>query len=469
MRPFSILLAGAVTLALYLGVFERDRVLAFATGEVGAFDGMALPASAAEPEAPPAEAEAPAAEAAAPPPEPERRVSVIALRSRAEPIESAVIVRGQTEAVREVDLLAETSGTIVSTPLRRGAKVEEDEVLCRLDPGTREDNLAEAESRLNEARARLPEAEARVPEARGRLAEARARIAEAESGVAVARSQLVAAEIDQNAASRLGQEGFASQTRVATSDAALESARAGVVSAEAAVEGAEAGVIAAEAGIEGALAQVEGARAGIRSAEAGVAAARREIARLEIRAPFAGLLETDTAELGALLQPGGHCATVIQLDEIRLVGFVPETALSDVRLGAPAGARLATGETVRGRITFVGRSADPETRTFRVEVAIPNPDLAISDGQTVEMVISGPGGTAHLVPQSALTLDDEGQLGLRLAEDGTARFAPVELLRDTREGVYVGGLPAEAEIIVTGQEYVSDGVALDVTYRERGT
>ena len=462
MRPISILLAVIVAIVLYLGVFERERLLGFAAGEEGAFEGMALPGADSEAAAP---AQA-AAATVAPDPEPVRRVSVVALRSQAEPIDSVVVVRGQTEAVREVDLRAETTGQIVSTPLRRGAAVEAGDVLCRLDPGTREDNLAEARSRLSEARARLPEAEAGLPEARGRLAEARARVAEATARVAEAKAQLVAAQIDQNAATRLGQDGFASQTRVATSDAALESARAGVVGAEAGVEGAEAGITAAEAGIESAVAQIEGARAGIQSAEASVAAAQREISRLEIAAPFGGLLETDTAELGALLQPGSLCATVIQLDEVRLVGFVPETALSDVVMGARAGARLATGETVTGRVTFVGRSADPETRTFRVEVAIPNADLAISDGQTVEIIISGPGGTAHLVPQSALTLDDEGRLGLRVAEDGVARFAVVEVLRDSRRGVYVGGLPDTAEIIVTGQEYVSDGVAVDVTYRE---
>ena len=44
-------------------------------------------------------------------------------------------------------------------------------------------------------------------------------------------------------------------------------------------------------------------------------------------APFAGLLETDTAELGALLQTGSPCATIIQLDPIKFVGFVPEAEL----------------------------------------------------------------------------------------------------------------------------------------------
>ena len=126
------------------------------------------------------------------------------------------------------------------------------------------------------------------------------------------------------------------------------------------------------AGIQSAKSGVESAKAGIQSAEAGVAAANKEIERLEIRAPFAGLLESDAAELGSLLQPGGLCATIIQLDPIKLVGFVPETDVDKVKLGAPAGARLATDRTTSGTVSFLGRTADPNTRTFRVEVQVPN-------------------------------------------------------------------------------------------------
>ena len=460
MRFVSILIALVVAVALYGLVVERDRVMSFAGVEpdAAAEGARAEDVSDASEPTDVATAAGAAAQGAG--------VAVVAIRSEARPVEDITMVRGETAAIRSVDLRAETSGTIVSEPLRRGARVEEGDVLCRLDPGTREDTLVEADARLSEAQARLPEARARVPEAEARLAEAKARVAEGEARVLESEARLQEAEINFNASSRLRQSGNASDTRVANSEAALESARAGVVSAKASLDGIKAQIAAAEAGVESAAAQVEGALAGIRSAEAGVASARREIERLEIHAPFGGILETDTAELGALLQPGGTCATVIELDKIRLVGFLPETALSKVREGAPARARLATGEEVEGTVTFLSRSADPQTRTFRVEVEIPNSDLAIRDGQTVEMVIAVPGGAAHLVPQSALTLDDEGRLGLRLAQNGVATFAPVGIVRDTREGTLVTGLPDQAEIIVVGQEYVAEGVPVDVTYRE---
>ena len=71
------------------------------------------------------------------------------------------------------------------------------------------------------------------------------------------------------------------------------------------------------------------------------------------------------------------------------------------------------------------------------------------------------------MPQSALTLNDEGNLGLRLVGAGDiATFQEVDLLRDTIEGVWLAGLPDEVAVIVVGQEYVNDGVKVAPTYRE---
>ncbi len=444
MRLMPLLTAALVSAVLYLLVLERDRLLAFAQID---------PAS-----------DAPMAEADAPEPE---VVRVVALRSEARMVDSAVILRGRTEAARQVDVRAETSGQVISEPLRKGSFVEAGDLLCELDPGTRQSSLDEARARLEEATARLPEARARIPEAEARRAEATARLAEAEAALASARARLEEARINQNAAARLGQDGFASETRVASAEAALESARAGVTSAQALVESARAGIVGAGAGVEGAQAAVQSAQAGIRSAEAAVAAAERELQRLTITAPFAGLLETDTAELGSLLQPGSPCATVIQLDPIKLVGFAPEAEVGKIEVGAMAGARLASGQEVRGAVTFLSRAADEATRTFRVEVTVDNADLAIRDGQTAEIVVASDGQSAHLIPQSALTLDDEGVLGVRtITEDNRAGFVPVEVIRDTVRGIWVSGLPQTADLIVIGQEFLTDGVTVEPTFRE---
>lgn len=410
MRLFPILTAIVVVGVLFLLVFQRDTLLSFSGAET----------EQAEPEV--IEAVVDRDEDA-----PQQAVSVVAMRSTATSIDGAVILRGRTEAARQVDMRAETNGQVISDPLRAGATVAEGDLLCRLDPGTRQIALSEAEAGLREAITRLPEAEARLAEARARLAEA---------------------EINNNAASRLSEGGFASETRVAQATASVEAARAGVQSA---------------------VSGVESARSLIQSAEARVASANNQLDQLEVRAPFGGILETDSAELGSLMQPGALCATIIQLDPMKMVGFVPETMVDRVEVGALAGARLASGREVVGRVTFLSRSADPTTRTFRVDVEVPNTDLSISDGQTAEIGIQADGDIAHLLPQSSLTLNDEGDLGVRLVVDNTATFAPVQVLRDTIEGIWVGGLDSSVDVIVVGQEFVTDGVPVEATYREETT
>jgi multidrug efflux system membrane fusion protein len=98
---------------------------------------------------------------------------------------------------------------------------------------------------------------------------------------------------------------------------------------------------------------------------------------------------------------------------------------------------------------------------------VPNTDLKIRDGQTAEIIVAADGASAHLLPQSALTLNDDGDLGVRFVDDNSlAQFAKLTLLRDTSEGVWVSGLPETVNVITVGQEYVVDGVPVLPTYEE---
>jgi multidrug efflux system membrane fusion protein len=408
MRIFPVLAAALFAVILYMAIIERPALLSFF--------GVDASEAALDPEA-----DANAAEVL-----PDTRVKVVTQLLIAQNIDGAVLLRGQTAAVRQVDVRSETTAIVVSEPLRKGAQIEKDQIMCRLDVGTRQATMAQYRAQLSEAESRVPESEARVKEARARLEEAK---------------------INQNASSRLNADGFASATRLASSDAE-------VASAEATVSSAQSGLRAARSGIE--------------AAQAEVAISETELDRLIIKAPFSGLLESDTAELGSLLQAGALCGTIIQLDPVKLVGFVPETDVNRVHVGALAGARLAAGNVqVQGNVTFLSRSADPSTRTFLVEIEVPNPDSKIRDGQTAEILIASDGANAHLAPQSALTLNDEGALGLRLVDaNNIVDFVAVELVRDTAEGVWVTGLPEKANVIVVGQEYVIEGVEVAPTQRE---
>ncbi|MEX2520278.1 MAG: efflux RND transporter periplasmic adaptor subunit [Paracoccaceae bacterium] len=240
-----------------------------------------------------------------------------------------------------------------------------------------------------------------------------------------ARSRLTEAKQNFEAADQLAKKGFTSETRANAMVAELEQARARVFRAE------------------------------------------LDISRLTVAAPFDGLLETDTAELGSLLQNGTTCASLIALDPIKLIAYAPERSVDQLKVGAEVAARLITGREITGRITFVSRAADRDTRTYLMEAEAPNADMTIRDGMTTEIDVSLEARLAHLTPQTALTLDNDGALGVRLSVNGVARFTPVTVLRDEPRGVWLDGLPQEAEIIVVGQEFVIDGQALKVDYLNR--
>jgi len=258
-----------------------------------------------------------------------------------------------------------------------------------------------------------------------------AHLAEAEARLSEAGARLAEAEITFATTERLAEGGFGAQNRLATAEAGLQAARAGVEAARAGVEGA-----------------------------------RTEMERLVISAPFAGLLESDSAERGSLMAAGGLCATVIQLDPMLVVGHAAEAQIDRLALGAMAGARLSNGRDVVGQVSFLARAGDPATRTFRVELTVPNPDMAIREGLSADMLIAATATRGHLVPGSALTINDDGALGLRLVDaDSRTFFQPVQVLRDAPQGFWVTGLPVEADVVVVGQEYVTDGVEVRVTRR----
>lgn len=309
-------------------------------------------------------------------------VSVLVQKSVAQPVTSGIVLRGQTQAFREIIVLAETSGKVISKPLRKGTLVSEGRILCELEIGTKAAVLAEAKARFEEAKA------------------------------------------NNKGSQSLVLKGIISETAVFSREAAVE---------------------AAQANMDRAI---------------------REMENLQITAPFSGLLESDTAELGSYMQEGAACATVLQLNPMKLVGFATEQQVTRITVDAIAGAKLLSGRDVTGKVTFVSRRADDVTRTFRVEVTIPNDDNGLRDGSTADIFIALSGEKGHFLPQSALTLNGDGVLGMRAVYEGKAMFIPIEIIRDNVDGIWVSGLPDEIDIIVVGQEYVTDGREVDVTFKE---
>ena len=199
-------------------------------------------------------------------------------------------------------------------------------------------------------------------------------------------------------------------------------------------------------------------RADKAAAEAMLRQAEAAADRLNLRAPFAGVVDTVDVELGEWVQIGTPIATLLALDPIVVTAEISEIDIGFVKQGDEAAVRLVTGKVVEGKVRHVASDASPTTRTYPVEVAIPNPDRAVPSGMTAEVSLYTSPERAVKVPRSVITLSDEGELGLRIVgPDNIANFASVELIDDTPEGLVLTGVPEGARIIVSGQDLVRDG------------
>ncbi|MEM0905962.1 MAG: efflux RND transporter periplasmic adaptor subunit [Pseudomonadota bacterium] len=300
------------------------------------------------------------------------RVRVRTIRS--ETREQTLTMRGRTRADALVTVAAETTGRVHERLVSRGSTVEAGDVLCRLDRGVREAELAKAEA------------------------------------------EAAKAQLEFDAASKLQGRGFESQTRVAATRASLD------------------------------------------AANAAVAAAKRELEHTIVRAPISGNVQEPLAEVGNVLSVGGICATIVDADPIVVTGQVTERDVSKIAHGARVDIELVTGESVEGAVSYISRTGREETRTFTVEVRIPNDRLTLRAGVTAEAFIPLDPVVAHRLSPGVLTLSDAGRIGVRtVSQTGMVAFIPVKIAGQDADGFWVTGLPSEVTVITVGQDYVVDG------------
>jgi membrane fusion protein, multidrug efflux system len=203
--------------------------------------------------------------------------------------------------------------------------------------------------------------------------------------------------------------------------------------------------------------QVAASEAALEAARAQLRTMQIQLANTQIKAPFDGIADNRFVEVGDYMRVGDKCATVIAPEPFLAVGDVSEDDVSKIETGGPASASLVTGETIEGKIRFVADRADPTTRTFRVEVELPNPDGKLRDGVSTDIRIPVAHVKADKISPGILVLDDNGVVGVRTVEHGLVKFRPVKIISDAPDGMWIAGLPDPVTVITVGQEFVSDG------------
>ncbi len=396
-----------------------------ASGMLGGGSGAPEAAAVAEAASSPGDAPAAAVEAGAATP---IISSVMVENSK---VRRSVRASGVTQPKAIVTLSAEIGGTARKVPVSEGRQVEAGDVLVVIDTSTLPARIEAAKAEIAAATTALDSATA---QSRGTYAEQRAA---AEANLDVAKQRL---EIGQ----KLAKQNFSAPVELAQLKANYENARMTLAKID----------LAKNLRSEVDIAQN---RARLATAKSNLAVLRDQLAKSTIKAPAAGWLETMHLEQGEQISAGAPAATILDMDELKIVVAVPQTNIGEVEIGDPVNVNVAGAGMRRGAVTKIASISSSTTRTFDVEVTVPNPGRELRAGMTVEASIDVGFQPAFGMSPAHLSVAGDGSLTAKIDDGGTVRVVPVELVRSGVEQVFVSGLADGATLLTFGQAFVNAG------------
>ena len=365
-----------------------------------------------------------------------------------QPEDSAIELSGRIEGY-ESDIGAKVAGRVEKITVREGDRVQENQVIAKLDDDELQAQLRGAEAKLQSARqeanqARLQidavrsqmrevrlsrqqaeqQAQGRIEEAQANLSSALAKLEEAKAQKQETQAQLRLAKVDRDRYKNLVEQGVVpqqqfdqAQTEVETTEAALQARQAAVNAAQRQVNVARGSLRQAQttsfnpeirtAKLEGLQKQLEQARSQLSAAQSNIASAqatkeeiKARLDDLDIISPIDGVVLDRIAEPGEVLSAGKIIVSVLDLDDVYLRGYIREGLIGKVRVGQPAQVYLdsnpdqpinATVSAIDSEASFTPENIyfkrDRVTQVFGVKLALDNPQGFAKPGMPADAEI----------------------------------------------------------------------------------
>ncbi len=306
------------------------------------------------------------------------------------PGEGFVSGNGRIEAT-EIDVASKFAGRVAEITVREGDFVTEGQTLARMQIDTLEAQRAEARAGHQEALHAVAAAKAQISLRQSDVLAVQAQVAQREAELDAAQRRLARSDT-------LSREGAASQQEV-------DDDRARTRSAQAALAATRAQVVAAQAAVESAKAQQTGAESRVAAVQASIDRIEADIADSALKAPRDGRVQVRVAQPGEVIGAGGRVLNLLDLSDVYMTFFVPETVAGRVALGSEVRIVVdaAAQAVIPARVSFVASQAQFTPKTvetaserqklmFRVRAQIP-PELL---RQYLTQVKTGVPGVAWL-------------------------------------------------------------------------
>ncbi|UNM06015.1 MAG: efflux RND transporter periplasmic adaptor subunit [Holosporaceae bacterium] len=208
----------------------------------------------------------------------------------------------------------------------------------------------------------------------------------------------------------------------------------------------------------------------LQSANLGLRKAELNHARLNVKAPFDGIVNKVFVEPNTILSDsmiGLNLCRIVTLSPLYVTIEVPERAYEQLKSLKTVYVRLTDNREVEGTLVFVSSVANEKTKTFKAKIQIDNSDLVLPAGMSVSVVLPLSFSNIHELAPSIITLSREGAAGVMAIVSGKAQFMPVKIVRATKQAFFVTGLPTRLRVITLGQNAIQDGT--DVRYDDTST
>jgi len=342
-------------------------------------------------------------------------------------IDQSIELQGQTTHNKKIDVKSETTGNIISITFKRGDRVSKGDELIRISIENREELLNSAKKDLERL---YKELELNEKNKVNRLSQ---------------NKELIKLyEIEFASAKQLIDKGLSSKSKLSLASFNLANARSDR-------EDIMINFVSKQSSIG---AQIANVKSQLKNIEL-------DISNTFINAPFSGIISDKMIEESEYITPGNPMFTIIDLNPIKIQGYLSEFDVNKVNLGTKAIIENTNGVKKNGIISFISPSAETSTRTFEITIEADNSNLSFKSGITTKITIAGSELKAHKIPPSILTLQDDGTVGVKAVnEENIVVFFPTTSVKDTIDGIWVSGLPDKVNLIVTGQEYVAVGESI---------
>ena len=339
-------------------------------------------------------------------------------------IDQSIELQGQTTHNKKIDVKSETTGNITNISFNRGDKVSKGDNLITISIENRNELLNSAKKDLERLNKEL---ELNEKNKINRLSQ---------------NKELIKLyEIEFASAKQLIDKGLSSKSKLSLASFNLANARADQEDIMINFESQQSSIEAQIASFKSQLKNIE-----------------LDIQNTLINAPFSGIISDKMIEESEYITPGNTLFTIIDLNPIKIQGYLSEFDVNKINLGTKAVIENTNGIKKIGKISFISPSAETSTRTFEITIEADNADLSFKSGITTKITIAGSELKAHKIPPSILTLQDDGTVGVKAVNDeNIVIFYPTTSVKDTIDGIWVSGLPDKVNLIVTGQEYVAIG------------